>query len=166
MELNRDEIIKALECCSSSDGVSACESGCPYWGGDYDTCPCIEEPNFIIKNALALINQLTEENERLIVTLKMNDAPFPEGLQIVHDFCEKGKRKARADTVREMQTRLAQYIGTYTEKSFVYVSAMFKLIDRIAKEMLEGNTTTDNKCIACGEIIPEGRQVCPNCEGG
>lgn len=23
-----------------------------------------------------------------------------------------------------------------------------------------------NHCVCCGEIIPEGRQVCPNCEGG
>jgi hypothetical protein len=22
----------------------------------------------------------------------------------------------------------------------------------------------DNKCIVCGEVIPEGRQVCPKCE--
>lgn len=22
------------------------------------------------------------------------------------------------------------------------------------------------KCVVCGEIIPEGRQVCPNCERG
>lgn len=22
----------------------------------------------------------------------------------------------------------------------------------------------DNKCVSCGAIIPEGRQVCPNCE--
>lgn len=24
----------------------------------------------------------------------------------------------------------------------------------------------DNRCVCCGEIIPEGRQVCPNCENG
>lgn len=24
--------------------------------------------------------------------------------------------------------------------------------------------TRDNRCVFCGEIIPEGRQVCPNCE--
>ena len=24
----------------------------------------------------------------------------------------------------------------------------------------------DNRCIICGEIIPEGREVCPNCEAG
>ena len=23
----------------------------------------------------------------------------------------------------------------------------------------------DNVCVSCGEVIPEGRQVCPNCEG-
>ena len=24
----------------------------------------------------------------------------------------------------------------------------------------------DNRCVVCGAIIPEGRQVCPNCEQG
>ena len=24
----------------------------------------------------------------------------------------------------------------------------------------------EDRCICCGEIIPEGRQVCPNCEQG
>ena len=43
--------------------------------------------------------------------------------------------------MQEMQNRLAQYIGTYTDKSFVYVSAMFKLIDQIAKEMTDGHST-------------------------
>ena len=23
---------------------------------------------------------------------------------------------------------------------------------------------SDNRCVFCGEIIPEGRQVCPSCE--
>ena len=25
---------------------------------------------------------------------------------------------------------------------------------------------TDNRCVCCGEIIPEGRLVCPACEQG
>jgi hypothetical protein len=25
--------------------------------------------------------------------------------------------------------------------------------------------SNEEKCVACGETIPEGRQVCPNCEG-
>ena len=24
----------------------------------------------------------------------------------------------------------------------------------------------ENRCIVCGAIIPEGRQICPNCENG
>ena len=24
----------------------------------------------------------------------------------------------------------------------------------------------DNRCVCCGEIIPEGRMICPNCERG
>lgn len=23
-----------------------------------------------------------------------------------------------------------------------------------------------NRCVSCGDVIPEGRQVCPNCECG
>ena len=26
--------------------------------------------------------------------------------------------------------------------------------------------TTENRCVCCGVVIPEGRQVCPNCEKG
>ena len=27
-------------------------------------------------------------------------------------------------------------------------------------------SSSDNTCIMCGKTIPEGRQICPNCEGG
>lgn len=26
--------------------------------------------------------------------------------------------------------------------------------------------SNDNRCVACGRIIPEGRQICPLCEAG
>ena len=45
-----------------------------------------------------------------------------------------------ADTLRELKNRLAQAIGTYTDKSLVYVYAWFKLIDQIAEEIIEGET--------------------------
>lgn len=25
---------------------------------------------------------------------------------------------------------------------------------------------TENRCVCCGAIIPEGRQICPKCEAG
>ena len=27
-----------------------------------------------------------------------------------------------------------------------------------------GDVVMDNTCIFCGEVIPEGRMLCPNCE--
>ena len=45
-----------------------------------------------------------------------------------------------ADTLREMQNRLTQAIGTYTKESYVYVHAWFKLIDQIAEEIIKGET--------------------------
>lgn len=34
---------------------------------------------------------------------------------------------------------------------------VWKLADR------EPPIANENRCVCCGEIIPEGRQVCPNC---
>ena len=28
------------------------------------------------------------------------------------------------------------------------------------------NYLWENRCVVCGAIIPEGKQVCPNCEAG
>lgn len=78
---------------------------------------------------------LTEENERLIVTLKMNDAPFSEGLQIVHDFCEKGKRKAEADIVRKMQEMLKEILDDFYNTGEDALLDVPDLIDQIAKEL-------------------------------
>lgn len=51
-ELNRDEIVKALECCGTKD---KCCSSCPL-AKDYSPCS-----KTMAENALSLINELTEE---------------------------------------------------------------------------------------------------------
>lgn len=58
MELNREQIVKALECCTSSGKSAECPIGCPF--GDINSC---EES--LMYHALALIRELTEENEKL-----------------------------------------------------------------------------------------------------
>ena len=30
----------------------------------------------------------------------------------------------------------------------------------------DGGNCMENRCVICGKIIPEGRQICPNCENG
>lgn len=37
---------------------------------------------------------------------------------------------------------------------------------KMIKSYLPSSITVMNTCICCGEIIPEGRQVCPKCEKG
>ena len=57
MELNREQIVKALACCSVYE---TCD-GCPLFNGvPEDDCHYKA-----MANALALIRELTEENERL-----------------------------------------------------------------------------------------------------
>ena len=96
--------------------------------------PHIEE---VLRAALALIREKNAEIERLnkdrkelIVTLKMNDAPFPEGLQIVHDFCEKLKTEA----ITEFAERL---VGRFNvcPKAKYSESTVHDLIKRVANEM-------------------------------
>lgn len=55
MELNRDQIIKALEWCIQSESCEYCEYKS---ADDIDVCG-------IRGDALALIKELTEENQRL-----------------------------------------------------------------------------------------------------
>lgn len=43
---------------------------------------------------------------------------------------------------------------------------MSKRVDKSSNIQPNTNTVESNAntCVCCGEVIPEGRQVCPNCE--
>lgn len=80
-EVNREQTIKALEHCASSTSGEACD-GCPF--NDMELCD--RESNAIEKHALALIKELTEDNERIkadtirhIKTHVHNKAVYPDG---------------------------------------------------------------------------------------
>lgn len=162
MELKRENIIKALECCISRNLA------------DYHHCPYAPENEchrLVLTNALSLINELTEENERLRAqneTLEIieKDLRFRnnelqkaneglakncEELEIEGDELRErianlkksyadyeettGLKQARADTVRKMQTALWANLSPYSNYTTAEVGS---LIDQIAKEMLEG----------------------------
>lgn len=61
MELNREQIIEAIKCCIKSDTI--CESGCPLF--DENMLHCVENETTLLKYALVVIEELTEENERV-----------------------------------------------------------------------------------------------------
>jgi uncharacterized small protein (DUF1192 family) len=141
MELNAEQIKKALECCGEYTHGSTCNN-CPYMYielADNDICS-----NIMSRDALSLITsqeqrikELTEENERLQKALNtdISIVRVSRGSGKTAHLREVGRIKAdaiRADTVREMQERLKQVL--HDEGRISYYT-----IDKIAKEMLEGN---------------------------
>ncbi len=118
-----------------------------------------------IESYLALIKQLTEENERL----RAENVDCRLGFTLLEDAfkrLEKINEQTKSDTVRKMQEMVNECFDSESDEPKQTHDYIRYVIDQIAKEMLEGNTTTDNKYVSCGETIPEGRQVCPGCEGG
>lgn len=147
--MEREQIIKALECCQKDD----CDN-CP---NDFGNCY-----SNLAKDALSLIKELTEENEKLLTALanydRQTDVRIAEEYYTVEayeelreenerlraevsvkkkllDKCVDLEDRVRADTVRKMQERLKKAFNfghTILEKSIC------DIIDHIAKEMLEG----------------------------
>lgn len=153
MKLNREQIVKALECCIKVGGYRMgehCRANCHL----FDTRCALLLP----QNALSLINELTveldamrcaansykmhyekltEENERLRADNaieftcvfgqphKVSDCPINDEIS-----------KAKAKTVRKMQERLKANRVRRNGLSFKVVD--FEAIDRVAAEMLDG----------------------------
>jgi tagatose-1,6-bisphosphate aldolase len=90
-ELNREEIIKALEWCIQSEGCEYCE----YNKGNVDVCS-------IRSDALTLIKQLTEENERL----KEKADRHLDNLKAVLD--ERAEEKSEVEFLKKTITQNAQ----------------------------------------------------------
>lgn len=66
-------------------------------------------------------------------------------LGILYDTCEEltaeydSMAKSIADTVEDLRTLFAVHFGTYTDKDTVKIADVFRLLDQIAKEMVEGS---------------------------
>ena len=138
--MEREHIIKALECCSADD----CDN-CPNTFGN-----CYAN---LAGYALALIRELTEENERLRKTSEDGaECPSCHGTgkigttnwltkhlskeQIAKEKAEavaEFHRELRADTVRKMQERFNQVFGGMDATN----ALLRRTFDQIAKEMLE-----------------------------
>ena len=120
MELKRDEIIKALECCNKDD----CDN-CPNTFGN-----CYSN---LAGYALSLIKELTEENERLKASCSY--------LKPIRAFTEEEMEQTikeslvRADTVREMQEKVYEVAHDVNGIDAYWITSM---IDQIAEEMIGG----------------------------
>lgn len=132
MGLKREQIIKALECCVKADTHYDCRSlNCPALINDECIYTGITEQECNRKqfaDALSIIKELTEENERLreLGTTKEIEK------EIV-------RRETRADTVRKMQEQIKAEIDYFDRRggsAFINKAIVFFFIDQIAKEMI------------------------------
>ena len=147
MELNREQIVKALECCTS--GINH-KGDIPCLDCPYDECNIVGGTSerqitgtcqsWLKKDALSLIKELTEENERLkkdneYILMQHAFQRRPSG-DCWNDVIEK----AKADTVRKMQEQIKAEIERFDKRggyAFITKDVVFFFIDQIAKEMLE-----------------------------
>ena len=94
-----------------------------------------------VRFALAEANndkkELTKENERLKDKLERTDRALIV-MDKAHNKLFTESFKIEADTVSEIKTRFAMRYGTYTDKDMTPIAEVFRLLDKIAKEMTEG----------------------------
>ena len=142
--MERDKIIKALECCSVSSELRVCTTDCPYFSiplEDIDNCNDV-----LARDALSLIKELIDENEYLkqqneiyaVLNKKLEDAcesyAWQYGTAVSKELFLK---RERADTVRKIQERFKG--GLYAYGDEIAVDDAGYLIDRIVEEILEEN---------------------------
>ena len=123
-----NEIIKALECCSTGETYADCEkNGCPLYLGITMGCKYIDKENQLYSDALDLINRQKAEIEKL------------KGSTIVSNIMESQriKREAKAEAYKEFAERLnekAQIADCFDSYNMV-VGTHF--IDNLLKEMID-----------------------------
>ena len=130
MELKREDIVKALEYCFGDKPCNKCE-----WHEVGNGCMSKLE-----QSAISLINELTEENERLTGTLEEVTKRIDNLIEKTPIAFDYERAQAKVDALRELQIRLTREIGTYLSISIMKVEDMFNLIDQIAEEILGGDT--------------------------
>lgn len=122
MKLNRDQIVKALECCIKNQCENCCQ--CGNWHEQWN---CM---TFLMKNALSLIKELTEENDRLKLDVEVCGAELSRYTENIVQMAKQD----RADTVRKMHAEIKERCI----KGCIYPAFVARTIDQIEKEMMEG----------------------------
>lgn len=116
MELNREQIIKM-----------SYESPIKIAIGEFQ----MEQKKRIEGDVFLAIQEygITVDKEELIKALQYDRDQYRKGY-------EDGVQ-AKADTVRDIQTKFAMHFGTYRSEDSIKVSEVFALLSKFAEEMLE-----------------------------
>lgn len=102
------------------------------------------------------------------------------GLRVIRcDECDRINRKGMASQCSEVGERGELYSGTMRRLARMGAKTHVEQIICLAEEIehyraqiiemrdyIALHPSPADRCVCCGEIIPEGRMVCPNCENG
>jgi hypothetical protein len=145
-KLTDNEVIKALECCASSNTSIACK-GCPF----DESGVCCEQENAVLKVALVLINRqkteidiLIRKHDSLLDEISEMDAEI-ERLNAVSEICgdchkqyaEKIER-AKSEAIKEFAERLKKKTYPFPCAIGVENAVTIRAINNLVKEMTEG----------------------------
>lgn len=124
-----NEIIKALECCSTGETYDDCEkSGCPLYLGITMGCKYIDKENQLYSDALDLINRQQAEIERLKKLLMEEEAKY-----------NKCAKRFYKEAIKDFAERLKSAIYINTNLLVYQCEDVESVIDDIAEEMVGDN---------------------------
>lgn len=163
--MNREQIIKALGCCITG---YCYQQECPL-AGDYDD-DIGKCTSLLAQNALSLIREMEIELEAMRTaanSLKMHYERAVEENGRLRDATEKIiRKKAKVNDYWQRDVRNYRMAKgySYNERD---VDNFLRGYNEAVEDMLlilkPSASVLPETCVECGEIIPEGRQVCPSC---
>ena len=125
--MEREKLIKALEICTDPNTKGNCVGRqCPFAYEDR----CLFTTLELLGDVLALIKELTEENERWKAEAENQSILWRQHFESIY---ESAKKTLKADTVRKMHSEIEKRCI----KGGIYPAFVKSTIDQIAKEMLE-----------------------------
>lgn len=138
MELNAEQIKKALEYCNNNVFCDECPIG-------VSKCHILEDALALISSQEQMIKELTEDLHATRTELTQKCASLNEENERLRNssvnYCNipEIKEKERADTVRKMQERLKEAFKHYPQRCG---ECCKEKVDQISKEMLEDKPCT------------------------
>lgn len=113
-------------------------------GHGYSVCPhYISSADVVPK---AKIESLTTHDIPVIPPLKLSKP-------------QNEVENIKSEVKKEIGEEIYRIIGECHNETWVCL-----LIKEFADRLINGDRSNAETCIACGDIIPEGRWMCPNCE--
>ena len=147
-----NEIIKALECCSTGETYADCEkNGCPLYLGITMGCKYIDKENQLYSDALGIINRQQSEIERLEKTeieiddfcrrlcrMRMLNGDAIASYEDLQNYIQEAKSEAIKEFTERLKNKIKTECNPYGKPTFDYDTslAIMRYIDNLVKEMV------------------------------